>query len=441
MKLLVSFLLVCCACYHVTAIKVCYDKLCVDFHMASLNTEKFESWWKQPEPEPRNNPDENYDIVLDGNSLSALLEKKSWDVSVFDWNITHQAMTNGVPGAMTIVIGLYNKGKTWFLSRLAGVTLPSMGEALETKGISIKTTQLTEGTSIILLDTAGRQAPVNMISSDPHTDRIALVLIDIAHYFIIVVGDVTYTDQVLLADVISSRTDDQFRKIAGFGGHGQGPMIVHNWMKTHPSGVEAKKRRVIYPTYPGGRNVTFQQGDGIYYSSMGLLDQQGQNRQVAVNHFFMVNDDTAEGKKWNDAAFAEIRNWLANRIDPFYSQSPKFPLVSLAEALNRYLPDYLSCHGSGDVLDLHFKEGKEIELVVHDTWQDCAKLRPQPIPNVYPVPQGGFNPVSSSQKLSDGSFLLEVEVPGVPHSSHLVQQEVDNTDDYPPGVSSWAFRW
>ena len=67
----------------------------------------------------------------------------------------------GWDGAVVAVLGLFDKGKTFVLNRLAEIDLPS-GKKVSTKGLSFKHVDV-EGTKFVVLDSEGSYSPVRVV--------------------------------------------------------------------------------------------------------------------------------------------------------------------------------------------------------------------------------------------------------------------------------------
>ena len=100
-----------------------------------------------------------YDIIVPIQSINDVT--KGWEIRLSDrCKNDYQKLIN--EEALRIgIIGNSNKGKSFFLSKLAQMDLPS-GSSIKTEGLSIKYPDLKDhpNRKIILLDTAGLETPV-----------------------------------------------------------------------------------------------------------------------------------------------------------------------------------------------------------------------------------------------------------------------------------------
>ena len=101
-----------------------------------------------------------YDVVIEIDSINKL-KKSGWKIN---YNDTRKDVYNKIIEEETIkigVLGLNNVGKSFILSLISGITIPT-GWSIETKGISIKYTEgeKTGDNNICLLDSAGFETPL-----------------------------------------------------------------------------------------------------------------------------------------------------------------------------------------------------------------------------------------------------------------------------------------
>lgn len=69
------------------------------------------------------------------------------------------------------VMGLYDKGKTFFINHLVDHSLPS-GKKSTTKGLSFKTIYLNDCTKFTIVDTAGTYSPVCFVNKSDLKSKI-----------------------------------------------------------------------------------------------------------------------------------------------------------------------------------------------------------------------------------------------------------------------------
>ena len=100
-----------------------------------------------------------YDVIVPIQSIKDIT--KGWEIKIserykknFEYFISEKALIIGI-------IGNSNKGKSFILSKLSQIMLPS-GTSIKTEGLSIKYPDLTDfpNRRIVLLDSAGLETPV-----------------------------------------------------------------------------------------------------------------------------------------------------------------------------------------------------------------------------------------------------------------------------------------
>ena len=98
-----------------------------------------------------------YDMIININAMKSLLDK-GWEESFTIDGYNHYKEKKDLPSVVVSVIGNQNSGKSFILSKISGITLPT-GYSISTKGLSIKY-PIIEHQNIIILDTAGLNKPL-----------------------------------------------------------------------------------------------------------------------------------------------------------------------------------------------------------------------------------------------------------------------------------------
>jgi len=100
-----------------------------------------------------------YDVIIDINSILKL--KEGWEVEMTEEGEKKYEDFKGQELIRIGVVGNVNKGKTFVLSKLSKIILPS-GMSISTKGISVKYPELKDNNNrkYILLDSAGFETPI-----------------------------------------------------------------------------------------------------------------------------------------------------------------------------------------------------------------------------------------------------------------------------------------
>eukprot|EP01133_Synstelium_polycarpum_P007856 gene7856-9221_t len=264
--------------------------------------------------------------------------------------------------SVVAVLGLFNKGKTHLINKLAGYNLKS-GKKVETKGLSFKQTQV--GKNLIFLDTAGTATPleypqnhemtkdktleIKMLAqkkaTELFTQEVSFALADIV---IIVVSEMTWPDQEyikVLQDKLANYTDPQGRpKIH------QQLIIVHNYASaTSDSDLKAMWRKYVLNT---------QSGEGIIKdvgNSKGFYIQEI-NNNVSTFHYAMAREGSEAGKKWNQITIDMINSKIG---DMSTTKKRSHIDESIVSAFNQILPNYCKQAPQVQISRVHAPEVSE----------------------------------------------------------------------------------
>ena len=160
------------------------------------------------------NADDFYDIIINIKSVKDI--NKGWEIKMNERGKNNYELYKNKEILKIGVIGNANKGKSYLLSKISKIDLPS-GTSIRTEGLSIKYPELEtfENRKIALLDSAGLETPVlrekeesEEISKELFREKSREKLITelflqnyIIHnsdILILVVGILTYSEQKLL---------------------------------------------------------------------------------------------------------------------------------------------------------------------------------------------------------------------------------------------------
>ena len=99
-----------------------------------------------------------YDIIVNINSIKGI--KQGWNIKFNEKGKKHYNEMKNKESLKIGIIGNGNKGKSFFLQKLAEVELPK-GTSIKTEGLSLKYPQFKDSNNnIILLDSAGLETPL-----------------------------------------------------------------------------------------------------------------------------------------------------------------------------------------------------------------------------------------------------------------------------------------
>ena len=169
-----------------------------------------------------------YDVIIDIKSVKDI--NKGWEIKMSEKGLQNYRKFHEDKIIKIGVIGNSNKGKSFLLSKISKIKLPS-GTSIRTEGLSVKYPELElfEDRKIALLDSAGLETPVLKNSEDKNSkltvkelfkekSREKLItelflqnyIINISDILITVVGILTYSEQKLLNRI---KTEFQRAKI------------------------------------------------------------------------------------------------------------------------------------------------------------------------------------------------------------------------------------
>eukprot|EP00010_Vexillifera_abyssalis_P007992 CAMPEP_0201544324 /NCGR_PEP_ID=MMETSP0173_2-20130828/918_1 /ASSEMBLY_ACC=CAM_ASM_000268 /TAXON_ID=218659 /ORGANISM="Vexillifera sp., Strain DIVA3 564/2" /LENGTH=717 /DNA_ID=CAMNT_0047952393 /DNA_START=667 /DNA_END=2820 /DNA_ORIENTATION=+ len=290
-----------------------------------------------------------YDFILELDSFQPLLEHGYWNVTVHSQSQAKKFLLDGYRGINVGVIGLYNKGKTWFFNRLSGASLVS-DSSDSTRGLSFKLKHErgeTEATQIVMIDTAGRHPPSRLGEAE-ETEKSAVeaihyqLLLELCDVFIVVVNDLTYPDQLLLVELIEDQARQFKQKVTNI-------LLVHNWKSGLVKDIGAMFKRQVEPFFPGACSRGELPTPGDPHPQFFIWNSQPQvETEGYVTHVVVVNEspnlkkeELAASKLWNDQTFKHISQWIRHKVPAAASSSVRYPLSDSVGKLSNLLDSYL----------------------------------------------------------------------------------------------------
>ncbi|CAE7301607.1 unnamed protein product [Symbiodinium sp. CCMP2592] len=237
----------------------------------------------------------HYDAILAFDSLSEFLSTR--EVRFLrnvesSLDVVHQGNFR-----IVAVVGLFDKGKTWLLNRLFGVSLPS-GKLHTTTGLSFL---WVEERRMLIIDSAGVQSPVSYraqavdaIWDARNTETLVLEMISrIAHHMIFVVSDTTWFEQQKAAELHQKYVQRrQHREL----------IVVHNLSTTsRVEDAHALFERQVTRCYDG---VPSHLGDLIFTADAG-------EGAPPVHHIGLCQEYSTAGDKFN----AKNREYLLQSLE------------------------------------------------------------------------------------------------------------------------------
>ena len=255
-------------------------------------------------------PDEKfYDIIVHIDSIKDI--NKGWRVEMspnaeknYKNFKTQQALRIGV-------IGNANKGKSFILSKISKMKLPS-GMSIKTEGLSIKYPDLTGGFNnrkIALLDSAGLETPVlvddikdnekNEIFKEKSREKLITELflqnyiVNNSDILIVVVDSLSFSEQKLLLKV-KKEMERAKRKIPLY--------IIHN-LKTFITIKQVED--YIQNTLLKSATFKLEKSHNIntkynHISDIHCYNEITQDKDQKIVHFIYANEGSPAGEKYNN---------------------------------------------------------------------------------------------------------------------------------------------
>ena len=378
-----------------------------------------------------------YDVIIDIKSIKDI--KKGWEIKMNERGKKKYYEYKGMKIIRIGVIGNSNKGKSFLLSKISKIKLPT-GTSIRTEGLSIKYPELEGYTDrkIVLLDSAGLETPVlkdneyeiiknendnsNDYSIIDNGNQSQNLNKDLKEYFkeksreklitelflqnyiihnseilILVVGIFTYSEQKLLNRI---KTEIERAKI-------DKPLyIIHNLI-TYTSISQVKE----YINEFLLKSVTFDLEEGHNISTRSI-NQNGiyfyeKKSNPKIFHLIFANEESEAGKYYNQFTLNFLENSYQNVTD-----LKTFDVIKTVK--ERFLEI------SKDIID----EPKNIEFKFDDNENEkCIKLNSKD--NIIlkkclidelgfsNLKGDGFEPKYSYYKKDKNTLIIFLECPGI----------------------------
>ena len=377
-----------------------------------------------------------YDVIIDIKSIKDI--KKGWEIKMNERGKKKYYEYKGMKIIRIGVIGNSNKGKSFLLSKISKIKLPT-GTSIRTEGLSIKYPELEGYTDrkIVLLDSAGLETPVlkdneyeiiknendnsNDYSIIDNGNQSQNLKKDLKEYFkeksreklitelflqnyiihnseilILVVGIFTYSEQKLLNRI---KTEIERAKI-------DKPLyIIHNLITyTSISQVNEYINEFLL------KSVTFDLEEGHNISTRSI-NQNGiyfyeKKSNPKIFHLIFANEESEAGKYYNQFTLNFLENSYQNVTD-----LKTFDVIKTVK--ERFLEI------SKDIID----EPKNIELKFDDENEKCIKINSKD--NIIlkkclidelgfsNLKGDGFEPKYSYYKKDKNTLIIFLECPGI----------------------------
>ena len=358
-----------------------------------------------------------YDVIIDIKSVSDINCKKGWKIKMNKRGKNNYEVYKKKNVLKIGVIGNANKGKSYILSRISKIDLPS-GTSIRTEGLSIKYPELKKFKDriIALLDSAGLETPVlrekeknSEISKELFKEKsrekiitelfLQNYIINNSDILILVVGILTYSEQKLINRIKTEITRAKIVK----------PLfIIHNLITY----VDKKEVQNYIENYllksatfklVKGHKVSTEykekdEDEGIYYHE--------ENSNLKIFHLIFANEDSEAGKYYNSFTL----NFLENSYQQQVTDISKFDVIeSLKERFVNISKEIID--NADNIKKENFEINKENCLILKNIEEIQLKKCLIDELGFSNLKGSGFEPNYNYYK--DGNkIVIRVEVPG-----------------------------
>ena len=397
--------------------------------------------------------EEYYDVVIDICSINSL-RNEGWAIK---YNKERKEIYQKIIGEQTIkigVIGLNNVGKSYLLSKIVRVEIPT-GYSVETKGISIKYSQGDKGEEegICILDSAGFETPLlkekkisenneiekeeiekeeenkdkleNIIKLDEIEDELSRdkaqterfieqLILSLSDMIILVVGKLTRTEQKLITRVKNLAKINEKNKIKSI-------IIVHNLAQFHKI-IEVENHIKNYLCLSATFKLINQKVFGIpeFKDRTFFVEKSNDQEDIEVFHYIMAKEGTEAGDYYNKLTIELIRQQ--------YNQFTQRRKINIPKQITKLFAD-LSTEIIGEKMECETLESDENRIVLKDKGNEENKNADKfIIQNAYIDQDGNYLPnkgkyepkysmyfykeINEEEDEEDNYLLLRLEIPG-----------------------------
>jgi len=374
-----------------------------------------------------------YDLIIDIKSVKDV--NKGWKIKMNKRGLDNYKEHKKSNVIKIGVIGNSNKGKSFILSKISKINLPS-GTSIRTEGLSVKYPELEghEDRKIVLLDSAGLETPVlNVENIEKNKEKeifreksreklitelfLQNYIINTSDILIVVVGILTYSEQKLLNRI---RTEIQRAKLK------KTLYVIHNLI-TYTSINQVKEYIEDYLL----KSATFHLEKGHKVSTSEKQDSGDyyyeKNSDPHIYHLIYANEGSEAGNYYNNYTLKIIENSYLNVIDLKnfdIIESIKNRFIEISKEIIKIDNDYLLkiedfCNNDNDNYKcIKLKDEKEITLkkcLIDELGFSILKA-------------SGFEPNYNFYKhKTDNKIIIRVEAPGNCQIKSKIEYRGENT--------------
>ena len=369
-----------------------------------------------------------YDLIIDIKSVKDI--SQGWEIKMSEKAEKEYQNFKKDKVIKIGVIGNANKGKSFLLSKLSQIDLPS-GTSIRTEGLSVKYPDNLEkyaNRKIVLLDSAGLETPVlidddfkeeNNLFKEKSREKLITefflqnYIINNSDILIIVVGIMTYSEQKLLNKIkIQLKNSKTYKNV----------FVVHNLMTyTKMDQVYEYIEKILFKSITfkleEGHKIstTTEKVNGLYY----VEKNDDKNNQTQFYHYIMANEGSEAGNFCNE--------FTKNQLNKFFITAKDEPFDVIETVKERFIDMSKEMFEKTDDIKIENfdnKDNKNIKLnIKNDLVLKKCLIDELGFSNLR---TNGFMPVYNYYK-QDNKLIIGIEVPGNCDFSANVEVEGEYT--------------
>ena len=371
-----------------------------------------------------------YDVIIDIKSIKDI--NKGWNIKLSKRAEENYDQFMKEPIIKIGVIGNCNKGKSFLLSKISKINLPS-GTIIRTEGLSVKypETDLHKDRKIVLLESTGLEIPVlknnqgNELNKEFFKEKsrekiitelfLQNYIINNSDILIIVVGILTYSEQKFINRI---KNEIHRAKLSR-----KNIFIIHNLITyTSIEQVESYIKEFLLNSatfyLKEGHNI----GTGINQEKGKFFSEENTKyRELNIYHLIFANEGSEAGKYYNSKTLNFIENSYQNitnleKFDVIATIKDRFLKVSqeIIEKNEKELTDDDFDNSDKKVIKLKSQKDFALKECLIDEL-GFSNLKGK-----------GFDPTFNYYKEND-KIIIKIECPGI----STVESYISNSDSYP----------
>ena len=334
------------------------------------------------------NPYEFYDLIININAMKSLLEE-GWEEEFSNEGLNIYNEKKDKASVVVSVVGNQNKGKSFILGKISGQPIPD-GYTCITRGLSIKYPTI-EKQNIILLDTAGFESPLvenedYKLSKDKNEltekeyitevtdfakDRqmteyfLQKFVLTQANILLVIVGQLTYPDQVFLNRIKKECGDKRIFIIHNLKNLEEREYVenyIRDDLKLSLTFELKENNMIIFEDIPEEEK---EKSNHIYYTEESNDNDDDQMQQDIV-HLIMAKDKTEAGNYYNESTINYIKNQIVTFVGikkfPIEEKVKEFLFQISKDIMEEPIDDINKIKIEDKFIKLSGKKGEEFKL-------------------------------------------------------------------------------